>query len=32
MNADIERSETFEKQREKVRRHIEIFQGSLFTL
>ena len=32
VNADSERSETFEEQRKKVRRHIEIFRGLLFTL
>jgi len=28
MNADSEQSETFEEQRKKVHRHIEIFRGS----
>ena len=32
MNANSERSETFEEQRKKVRRHIEIFRGILFAL
>ncbi len=32
MNADGKQSETFEKQRKKVRRHTEIFRGILFTL
>jgi len=30
MDADSERSETFEEQRKKGRRHIEIFRGTLF--
>jgi len=32
MDADSERSETFEEQREKGHRHIEIFRGTLFAL
>jgi len=32
MDADSERSETFEEQREKSHRHIEIFRGTLFAL
>ncbi len=32
MNADSERRETFEEQRIKVRRQIEVFGGILYTL
>ena len=32
MDADSERSETFEEQRKKGHRHIEIFRGTLFAL
>jgi len=32
MNAESERSDTFEEQRKKVRRHIEILRGILFAL